>query len=460
MNDPEQPAPEPADIGQWLRAIEIRQQAILTSALDCIITIDHHSRILEWNPAAERTFGYARVEALGASLPDLIIPPAFRERHQQGVAHYLQTGEGPLLGRRVEVNAVRADGVEIAVELAITPIAEGSRPLFTAYLRDITERKAAEQALQESLARYRFLADAMPQIVWTARPDGSLDYYNRRWYEYTGLAVEQTQGWGWEPVLHPDDLPPCIDRWTQAVRSGEAYEIEYRLKRASDGTYRWHLGRAFPLRDALGVIVQWVGTCTDIDDQKRAEEALQAATVLQRAFLRDVLASVTEGRLRLCDDAAQLPPMRSAPGPAVPLSRDDLRTLRARVRDAACELNFPDPRWLDLVTSVGEAAMNAVVHGGGGQGRICADAETLQVWIEDRGAGIALDRLPQATLERGYTTAGTFGHGFWLMLQTVDRVFLLTGPAGTVVVLEQDCTPPTPAWLADFGIEKEPPPHA
>jgi PAS domain S-box-containing protein len=138
--------------------------------------------------------------------------------------------------------------------------------------RDITERKRAEAELQASEQRYRSLADAMPQIVWTARADGFNDYYNQRWFEYTGLTLEQTEGWGWQPVLHPEDVERCLRSWATAVQTGSSYEIEYRFRRASDGAYRWHLGRAFPMRAPDGRIVKWFGTATDIDDQKRAEE--------------------------------------------------------------------------------------------------------------------------------------------------------------------------------------------
>lgn len=119
------------------------------------------------------------------------------------------------------------------------------------------------------------LAELIPQIVWTARPDGYLDYYNQRWYAYTGLTWEQTKGWGWELVIHPDDLQACLDRWSHAVATGGSYEIEYRFRRGADGSYRWHLGRALPIRDSAGQILRWFGTCTDIDDQKRAAERRQ-----------------------------------------------------------------------------------------------------------------------------------------------------------------------------------------
>jgi len=125
----------------------------------------------------------------------------------------------------------------------------------------------------------RALADAIPLIVWTANPNGELDYYNRQWETYTGFTAEETKGWGWAPVLHPDDLQACVERWTQAFTSGEPYEIEYRFKRSSDGAYRWHLGRAIPFRDDSGAIIKWFGTGTDIDDQVRGKEQLNQAYI-------------------------------------------------------------------------------------------------------------------------------------------------------------------------------------
>jgi PAS domain S-box-containing protein len=139
---------------------------------------------------------------------------------------------------------------------------------------DMWDKARKHAALEASEKGFRQLADAMPQIVWTARPDGWLDYYNQRWFDYTGMSLEETQGWGWGPVLHPDDLQNCIDTWAESVRTGEPYEIEYRFKRSSDGAYRWHLGRASAVRDGEGRIIKWFGTGTDIDDQKRTEEAL------------------------------------------------------------------------------------------------------------------------------------------------------------------------------------------
>jgi PAS domain S-box-containing protein len=119
------------------------------------------------------------------------------------------------------------------------------------------------------------LADSMPQMVWAATPGGDIDYYNQRWYDYTGMTFAQSKDWGWQPVLHPDDLQNTIERWTEAFTTCGPYEVEYRFRRAADNVYRWHLGRARPIRDAAGNVVRWFGTCTDIDDYKQAEAEIK-----------------------------------------------------------------------------------------------------------------------------------------------------------------------------------------
>jgi hypothetical protein len=137
---------------------------------------------------------------------------------------------------------------------------------------DITERKQTEEALRQSELTYRTLADTMPQMFWITQPDGYHEYYNKRWYDYTGTTPEQAQGEGWKNLLHPDDVEKTQAIWSESLCTGKDYNIEYRFRRACDGQYRWHLGRAFPLRDEDGQIIKWFGSCTDIHDQKLAVE--------------------------------------------------------------------------------------------------------------------------------------------------------------------------------------------
>lgn len=127
---------------------------------------------------------------------------------------------------------------------------------------------AAKDALRESDARFDTLADALPHMVWSTLPDGYHDYYNARWYEFTGVPAGSTDGEAWNGMFHPDDQEHAWSRWRQSLASGEPYEIEYRLRHRS-GEYRWTLGRAMPMRDEEGKIIRWIGTCTDIHDAKQ-----------------------------------------------------------------------------------------------------------------------------------------------------------------------------------------------
>ncbi len=142
-----------------LRESDARKRAILESALDAIISIDHEGKIIEFNPAAEKTFGYSRSETMGKTMADLIIPPSLRQAHNRGLAHFLASGQGPVLGKRIELTAMRADGSEFPAELTITPIDTGRLPIFTGFVRDITERKQAEEDLQNRYKEVAILHD-------------------------------------------------------------------------------------------------------------------------------------------------------------------------------------------------------------------------------------------------------------------------------------------------------------
>ncbi|HWB82597.1 MAG TPA: PAS domain S-box protein [Bryobacteraceae bacterium] len=142
---------------------------------------------------------------------------------------------------------------------------------------DLIERKRAEAALLASEARFRQLADAMPQIVWTTRPDGYCDYFNERWYQFSGFDRHTFGDQGWQPILHPEDLPACREAWSTAIATGNLFNIEYRFWDRQEFRWRWFMSRALPVRDAGGHIVKWFGSSTDIDDQKRVEEDLRRA---------------------------------------------------------------------------------------------------------------------------------------------------------------------------------------
>lgn len=149
---------------------------------------------------------------------------------------------------------------------------------------DVDGRTSEDAALRASLEELRQIVATLPQIVWTARPDGWHTYFNQNWMDFTGLTLEESLGHGWNPPFHPDDRERARQEWERATSTGQPYEIEYRLRR-HDGVYHWMLGRALPLRDEEGRIVKWFGTCTDIDELKAAQarEAELLAELERRA---------------------------------------------------------------------------------------------------------------------------------------------------------------------------------
>jgi PAS domain S-box-containing protein len=175
-----------------------------------------------------------------------------------------------------------ADGSEHIVDFAMYPIRDqiGAVRFLHPTGIDITARVKAEEDLRASEERFRQLADAMPQMVWTARADGFVDYYNARWYEFTGLGPDDL-GDKFTAVLHPDDREKCLATWRRSVETGEPYQMEYRIRDRRENTWCWFMARALPARDDQGRIVKWFGTCTDIDDEKRADESLRETQKLE-----------------------------------------------------------------------------------------------------------------------------------------------------------------------------------
>lgn len=149
---------------------------------------------------------------------------------------------------------------------------------------DIHEEKLIQELLKENEEKFKTITNAMPQMVWSTLPDGFHDYYNQRWYEFTGVPVGSTDGEGWNDMFHPEDQERAWNNWRHSLETGEPYQIEYRLKHYS-GVYRWTLGRALPLRNSSGKIIRWMGTCTDIHDQKELQGSLENAVSSRDEFL-------------------------------------------------------------------------------------------------------------------------------------------------------------------------------
>lgn len=171
-------------------------------------------------------------------------------------------------------HAVRISSLGILV-IALTSFLVMATGSATAFLDRLLAMKAAvTNAARDGESRFRILAEAIPQIVWTAGPDGAVDYCNSRWQELTGLAAEEGMAESWHKVLHADDLPVVLSKWEKSLRTGTGFEMEYRI-RDREGQYRWHLVRATPMKDSTGAIVKWFGACADIDDQMNTQQHLE-----------------------------------------------------------------------------------------------------------------------------------------------------------------------------------------
>ncbi len=169
--------------------------------------------------------------------------------------------------------------------LCYTPILDEAGDIVGILLTlfETTQRRQAEKVLRESEERYRQLSEAVPQIVWSSDGRGNVDFFNSRWFDYTGLPPDHDYSSSWKAAIHPDDCPRIMAAWDEAIRTGLTFEFEYRLL-GKDGVYRWHMDRAVPVQDGQGKVVRWFGTFTDIDDRRQAEEALRESEERFRQF--------------------------------------------------------------------------------------------------------------------------------------------------------------------------------
>ncbi len=254
--------------------------AILASSPDSVITIDGLGRILEFNATAELAFGRPAGDVLGKDMAETIFPAASHGSHRRAFARAL-AGDAAVLGQRVEVEAMRADGTLFPVEFAMTRTARGDHRLFTTYLRDITAKRSEQARLRESEARFRTIANAIPQLAWMTDALGSVVWYNQRWYEFTGTTLADMAGWGWKAVHHPDHIDRVMARLQDAFSVGGSWEDTFPL-RAADGSYNWFLSRAMPIREdadgaSEGRVIGWFGTNTDITELREQGQALEVA---------------------------------------------------------------------------------------------------------------------------------------------------------------------------------------
>ncbi|HEU5073110.1 MAG TPA: PAS domain S-box protein, partial [Polyangiaceae bacterium] len=248
-----------------LQSSDARKGAILEAALDCIVSIDHTGAITEFNPAAERTFGYARADVMGKPLAEHLIPPSLRERHRKAVERYLATGVGSILGKRVELTAMRADGSEFPAELAVVRTRSEGPPTFTAYVRDLSEHKKARDALRVSEARFRHLSESGIIGIIVGDTQGNIHEANDAFLRMVGFSREEFASgkMRWADMT-PPEWRPFDDAAAEVLREtgAKAWEKEYVRK---DGS-------RIPVLVVVAILEGSVGIAfvLDLTEQKRA----------------------------------------------------------------------------------------------------------------------------------------------------------------------------------------------
>jgi PAS domain S-box-containing protein len=253
---------------EQLRRSSLYARSLIEASLDPLVTISREGKITDVNEATEKVTGASREKLIGSDFSDYFTDPESARRAYEHVF-----AQGAVQDYPLAIRSAVGKVTDVLYNASVFRNESGEVEGVFAAARDITERKRAEAELQESETKFRMLAELAPQLVWMCTPDGLNVYFNQRWVEYTGQTLEESYGRGWNTPFHADDKQAAWAAWNHAVATGETYRIESRL-RAADGSYRWFLMRGVPLRDASGSIVKWFGTCTDIDDLKRAEAEL------------------------------------------------------------------------------------------------------------------------------------------------------------------------------------------
>jgi two-component system CheB/CheR fusion protein len=260
---------------------EERFRLIANATNDAIWDWDLVNNSVWWNESFYKRFGYERANEVNRGDAWLgFIHPDDRERISHSIHEAINNNSQNWSDH---YRFHKADGSYARIFDRGTVLADGNGTPYrmVGAMMDVTELEISQQKLSEKndelqalIEEFSFVTDFMPQIVWATKPDGYHEFYNKGWYNYTGLDFDGSKDHGWEQVLHPDDLERTWKNWKESLATGKPYEIEYRLRRY-DGEYRWFLARAIPLRDDEGNITKWYGTCTDINDQRTASDILE-----------------------------------------------------------------------------------------------------------------------------------------------------------------------------------------
>ena len=283
---------------QALRSSEARKSAVIEAALDAIVTIDVTGRVLEFNSAAEQMFGYTRAGVLGLPMADLIVPPALRERHRAGFARHLATGESAMLGRTLEMTAMRSDGSEFPIELTITRLPSEGTPVFTGFIHDVSERKRSEAALRDSEQKLRTLVSNVPVVLFALDREGIITHSEGKGLDAVGLRPADLVGRPvWELYSDRSDILAHVRR----ALSGEVHTAAARIGKTTFET------RYAPYRDSDGAVAGVIGVAIDVTERQRAEQALRGSEARYRTLFERNLAGVfrttLDGKILECNES-------------------------------------------------------------------------------------------------------------------------------------------------------------
>jgi PAS domain S-box-containing protein len=260
------------------RQVEELFKGLLESAPDAIVITDNTGDIVIVNAQAENLFGYGREEMLGKKI-ELLIPEKYRQRHvgyRDGFFHNPNTR--PMGHPGINLHGKRKNGEEFPVEVSLSPFKSGEELLISASIRDISLRIQEQQELK-NIKEFALLAEIIPQFIWITKEDGKADYFNKLWFDYSGLSEKKSMEGGWTQIIHPDYVEQTIKNWQEALHLGSIFEAESLLKR-KDGVYRWFLIRALPVKNNENKVIKWIGSSTDIDDQKMQTKELEQKNII------------------------------------------------------------------------------------------------------------------------------------------------------------------------------------
>jgi PAS domain S-box-containing protein len=260
-----------------LHESETRFRTFVDHAGDALFVYDLEQRtVVDVNREACESLGYTRQEIVGKT--PLAFHPDSYQQEMEVVAERVAAGEIVFDTQWHR----RKDGTVFPVEVHTSGVLYGGRQFLLMVARDISDRLRAEEAVRQSEKQLREVIETIPAIAWTSSSDGSVEFVNKRWQEYTGMSPEEAVGFGWKSAFHPQDIDRFAEKRRASLASGALFEDEVRIRCGGTGEYRWFISRAVPLRDQRLNIVRWYGTATDIHDRKQAEERLQVENVVLR----------------------------------------------------------------------------------------------------------------------------------------------------------------------------------